>query len=127
MLWNNALTLLSRCFITISLIVVPDPSMSTSSLGSSLIYSSISLRFRTILCFVVCKYRLCCSMICIISVSPKVDSFPKGMKNLLASEQPILVVKLLQRCASSSPNVCSETPGRFAILSAIHVVLNLSP
>jgi hypothetical protein len=60
-------------------------------------------------------------------VSPKVDYLPKGMKNLLANEPPLLVVKVLQRCASSSRNVCSETPGRFAILSAIPVVINLAP
>jgi hypothetical protein len=64
-------------------------------------------------------------MICVISVSPKVDSFPKGINNLLASEPLLLVDKLLQRSASSSWNVCSETPGRFAICRAIPV--DISP
>jgi hypothetical protein len=107
--------------------VVHDPSVLTSSCVSKLISSSISLRLRTILCLVVCNYRFCCSIIWVISESPNVYSFPNGIKNLLASDPPFLVDKLLHRCANSSQKSCSETPGRFAIHRAIHVVLRLAP
>jgi hypothetical protein len=65
-------------------------------------------------------------MICVISESLKVDYFPKGMKNLLASDPPLLIVRLLQRSASCSQNACLETPGRFEIRRAIPVVLSLT-
>jgi hypothetical protein len=53
--------------------------------------------------------------------------FPNGIKNLLASDPPFLMDRLLHRCANSSRKSCSETPGRFAIRRAIHVVLSFAP
>jgi hypothetical protein len=124
---DKAFHLLSKCFMNISLIVVPEPSILTSLCVSKLISSLISLRLRTILCLIVCKYRFCCSIIWVISESPSVDSFPNGIKNLLASDPPFLVDKLLHRCANSSRKICSETPGHFAIRRAIPVVLSFAP
>jgi hypothetical protein len=127
MLWNKALPFLSKCYMNIYLIVVPDPSILTSLCVSKLISSSMSLRLRTILCLVVCKYKFCCSIIWVISESPSVDSFPNGVNNLLTSDPPFLVDKLLHRCANSSRKSCSETPGFFAIRGAIPVVLSFAP
>jgi hypothetical protein len=87
----------------------------------------VELRLRAILCLVVCRYKFCCLIIWVISESPSVDSFPNGINNLLASDPPFLVDNLLHRCANSSRKSCSETPGRFAICRAIHVVLSFAP